>query len=84
MKQRFQKEKNMVKTAVASKSKKMTISQLQGKAKNLGIDPGKMKKTELIRAIQKAEGFSPCFETANGYCPQEACCFRPDCLAIKK
>jgi hypothetical protein len=74
----------MVKTMVKSKSKKMTLPQLQGKARNLGINPQKMEKTELIHTIQRTEGFNPCFGTANGYCPQEACCFRPDCLAIKK
>ena len=73
----------MVRSKVASRSKKMSISQLQLKAKNLGIDPGKMKKTELIHAIQKTEGFSPCFGTANGYCPQDACCFRDDRLTSK-
>ncbi len=67
-----------------SAPKKMSIRQLQVKAKNLGIDPGTMEKTELIHTIQRAEGFTPCFGTANGSCPQEACCFRPDCLTLKK
>jgi hypothetical protein len=73
----------MVRSKVASESKRMNIRQLQEKAKNIGIDPGKMKKTELIHTIQKTEGFTPCFGTANGYCPQEACCFRDDCLTSK-
>jgi len=76
--------KSKVKSKAKPKTKKMTMPQIQAKAKNLGIDPGKMKKTELIHTIQRTEGFSPCFGTANGYCPQEACCFRPDCLALKK
>jgi hypothetical protein len=74
----------MVRSNVASKSKRMNISQLKIKAENLGINPEKMKKTELIHTIQKAEGFTPCFGTTNGYCPQEACCFRDDCLTLKK
>jgi hypothetical protein len=64
--------------------KKMSIRQLQTKAKNLGIDPGNMEKPQLIHTIQKTEGYTPCFGTANGSCPQETCCFRPDCLTMKK
>ncbi len=75
-------EKNMIRTKSASK--KMSISQIKVKAKNLGIDPGKMKKTELIHTIQRKEGFTPCFGTANDSCPQETCCFRNDCLTLKK
>ena len=73
------KGKNMVNLNIVSK--KMGNSQLKTKAKNLGINPEKMNKTELIHAIQRAEGFAPCFGKSNGYCPQEACCFRADCLA---
>jgi hypothetical protein len=62
----------------------MSVGQLKVKAKNLGINPEKMEKTELIHTIQKAEGFTPCFGTTNGYCPQEACCFRGDCLTLKR
>lgn len=72
----------MVRSNVASK--RMNISQLKIKAKNLGINPEKMEKTELIHTIQKTEGFTPCFGTTNGYCPQEACCFRDDCLMLKR
>ncbi|MHB9071854.1 MAG: Rho termination factor N-terminal domain-containing protein [Sedimentisphaerales bacterium] len=61
-------------------SKGMGMPQIRAKAKNLGVDPGKMKKTELIHAIQNAEGFVACFRKADGYCPQETCCFRDDCL----
>lgn len=64
--------------------KKMTIRQLHDKASYLNIDPAKMQKTELIRTIQTREGYSPCFGTATGSCPQETCCFRPDCLTLKK
>ena len=66
------------------KSKRMSLPQLKAKAKKLGVDPGKMGKTELIHSIQRAEGFNACFGQANGYCPQEACCFRGDCLTLKK
>jgi hypothetical protein len=74
------------KTGVSLKAapKKMTIRQLHDKARYLDIDPGKMKKTQLIQTIQTREGYSPCFGTANGFCPHETCCFRADCLTLKK
>jgi hypothetical protein len=74
----------VIKEKKVAAPKKMTIRQLHDKARYLDIDPGKMKKTELIHAIQRREGYSPCFGTANGSCPYETCCFRPDCLTLKK
>ncbi|OGL45042.1 MAG: hypothetical protein A2W05_08535 [Candidatus Schekmanbacteria bacterium RBG_16_38_10] len=60
----------------------MTQKELKEKAKNLGIKPKIwLKKEVLIRAIQSAEGNSPCFGTAKGYCDQLGCCFRDDCLS---
>jgi hypothetical protein len=61
----------------------MKIIELKEKAKPLGINPAKMKKQELIRSIQKAEGYNPCFGQSNGQCPYTDCCFMDDCLAIK-
>ena len=58
----------------------MNITQLREKAKSLGIDPGKRKKTELIRLTQSAEGYQPCFGTSNGKCVYTNCCFADDCL----
>lgn len=79
---KLKKEKKMVQLKTAPK--KMTLPQIRKKAENLGITPGKMKKTELIHTIQRKEGYNPCYGTANGFCPQETCCFRPDCLAPPK
>ena len=56
------------------------MPQIKQKAKDLGITPGKMKKTELIHTIQRAEGNTPCYGTAQDWCDQEGCCFRGDCL----
>lgn len=53
------------------------------KARNLGIAPGKMKKAELIHAIQLVEGNTPCFGKSNGQCPYTDCCFMGDCLKIR-
>jgi len=61
----------------------MKMAQLRQKAKPLGINPGKMKKTALIHAVQKAEGNNPCYDKSNGQCDQLGCCFRSDCLKTK-
>ncbi len=61
----------------------MKMPEIRDKAKALGIKPGKMRKAELITAIQTAEGNTPCFGTSNGYCPYTDCCFMDDCLKIK-
>lgn len=68
-------------TTVAQKS--MSMTEIRAKAQSVGVTPGKMKKTELIRAIQTAEGYTPCFGRSNGQCSNTDCCFRKDCLKIK-
>lgn len=50
-------------------------------AKKKGIDPATMNKTELIRAIQRAEGHSECFGTKKiNQCEQLDCIWRGDCV----
>ena len=49
-------------------------------AKNMGIKIGKMRKPELIRTIQKAEGNIPCFGTRGHECDQINCLWREDCI----
>jgi len=66
-------------TSVKTKGS-MKMDQIKRKASKLGIKPGKMSKTDLIRTIQQAEGFTPCFGTTNGQCWQSDCCFMQDCL----
>ena len=58
----------------------MKIGRIKEKAQTLGIKPGKMKKVELIHAIQHAEGNTACFGAAEGFCPNSDCCFVHDCL----
>ncbi|MDH4333176.1 MAG: hypothetical protein OEV89_11460 [Desulfobulbaceae bacterium] len=58
----------------------MEMSKIKEKAKQLGIQAGKMKKVDLIRAIQSKEGNFPCFETAKDYCNQLGCAWRKACL----
>ncbi|MFZ0034679.1 MAG: Rho termination factor N-terminal domain-containing protein [Sedimentisphaerales bacterium] len=61
----------------------MKLEDVRKKAKKLGINCGKMKKPELIHAIQKTEGNTPCFGNSNnGNCPYTNCCFRSDCFKV--
>ena len=60
----------------------MVLKELKEKAKILGIKPKiGMKKVDLIRSIQTAEGNFPCFCTAKDFCNQMSCSWRGDCLA---
>jgi hypothetical protein len=58
----------------------MKIQDIQKIAKKKGVNAGKMNQTELIRAIQKAEGNNACFATgAVQACGQMNCLWRSDC-----
>ncbi len=59
----------------------MKVTDIKAIAKSMDIKPGKMRKAELILAIQEAEGNFPCFGTAEGSCDQIQCIWREDCLA---
>lgn len=59
----------------------MKMQEVREMAKKLGLKPGKIrKKTDLIRAIQSAEGNMPCFQTEVSSCDQADCCWRGICL----
>ena len=51
----------------------MTVKELQKKAKVLGVKTAGLRKAELNKKIQKAEGNFDCFGTANDYCDQADC-----------
>jgi hypothetical protein len=58
----------------------MKLDEIKEIAKQHNIKTGKMKKAELVRAIQQAEGNEVCFETGQaGACGQQACLWREDC-----
>ena len=59
----------------------MNMTAVREKAKVLGIKPGRMKKVDLIRAIQNQEGYNACFKTHMDHCEQSSCCWRADCLS---
>jgi predicted metal-binding transcription factor (methanogenesis marker protein 9) len=71
-------------TPVSTVTRAMSMAEIKEKARNHGIDPGNMKKIELIHAIQRSEGNNTCYGTTNGTCSQTLCCWRTDCLKIKK
>jgi hypothetical protein len=71
----------MPKTDIVEKH--MSVPEIRMKAKALGITPGKMRKAELIRATQAAEGYTPCFGRSDSHCPHTDCCFIKDCLKVK-
>ncbi len=56
------------------------MSEVRRKAKELGVKGQRMKKPDLIRAIQTAEGNTACFATGRTECDQLLCCWREDCL----
>ncbi len=59
----------------------MTLKEVREMAKEKGIKVGKMKKDEIIRSIQRAEGNFDCYGSADsGYCSQDDCLWREDCL----
>ena len=63
----------------------MDLKEIREKAGKLGIRSKiGMKKENLIRSIQAAEGNFPCFSTARDYCGQTSCCWREDCLSVSK
>ncbi|MEW5745375.1 MAG: Rho termination factor N-terminal domain-containing protein [Nitrospirota bacterium] len=58
----------------------MKLQEIREIAKERGIKGGKMKKQELIRAIQQDEGNEPCFATGRiETCEQHGCLWRNDC-----
>ena len=62
----------------------MKMTEISKKAAKIGLNAKGMKKVELIRAIQSAEGNVACFDTEKRDCDQLACCWREDCLPKQK
>lgn len=57
-----------------------SVKQIQKLAMKQGVkNISTLKKDELIRALQAAEGNSPCFQRIPD-CGQGDCLFRGDCL----
>jgi hypothetical protein len=59
----------------------MKLDEIKEIAKLHNIKVGKMKKADLVRAIQQSENNEVCFESGQANsCGQEACLWREDCL----
>ena len=59
----------------------MKLQEIKGIAGKMGIIAGKMNKTALIRAIQRAEGNVDCYAVRQGHeCDQTNCLWREDCM----
>lgn len=59
----------------------MKIGEIRKMARNMGItNVIKMSKTDLIRAIQRAEGNFQCFATDPHSCGQVNCLWLKDCV----
>ena len=63
----------------------MLVKEIKSIAVSMGIKPGKLKKTDLIKVIQLEEGNFDCFGTAfEAECDQGGCSWRKDCFTTAK
>lgn len=60
----------------------MNMQEVRERAAAVGLaGVGKLRKAELIRRIQEAEGNNPCYGAGwRLSCDQAECCWRSDCL----
>jgi len=59
----------------------MHLNTIRTIAKARGVNPQKLAKPALIRAIQRQEGNFDCFGSATGgFCDQGTCLWREDCV----
>ncbi|MHB8422824.1 MAG: hypothetical protein ACYC9S_10870 [Leptospirales bacterium] len=60
----------------------MRVEEIRQIARAKGVLPSHLKKSDLIRCIQRQEGNFECFGTAvDGVCSQWDCLWRADCLS---
>lgn len=59
----------------------MNMKEIREMARQLGVRSIRMRKADLIRAIQRAEGNFDCYGTATEEeCDQEECLWREECF----
>lgn len=57
----------------------MILKDIRAKARDLGVkNYSRLKKDDLIRAVQEKEGNSPCYQNIAD-CWEFDCLWRPDC-----
>jgi len=59
----------------------MKMKNVREIARQMNVRTEGMDKTELIRAIQNAEGNIPCYATRGHECDQINCLWRDDCIS---
>lgn len=59
----------------------MNMGEVRKLAKESGITSFGKTKADLIRAIQRHQGYFDCFGSVRDYCDQMDCCFRAACFA---
>jgi len=58
----------------------MKMEEIRRIAEERGILPGRVRKADLIRTIQKSEGNAECFGSGRANeCGQTGCLWRKDC-----
>ena len=58
----------------------MKVQEIKEIAQKMEIPTGKLKKSELIRVIQRTEGNDECFDTGKAaHCRQDNCLWSCDC-----
>ena len=62
----------------------MNFNDIRTMAKAMGINTNKMKKTEIIRSMQRAEINFDCYGTERVQnCHEDACLWRQECVLFR-
>jgi hypothetical protein len=65
----------------------MDLATVKSKAEGLGINTSALKsvkKADLVKMIQTAEGHTACYGSTAEGCPHVLCCFMTDCYKDAK
>ncbi len=61
----------------------MNFNQIRKMAKTMGVNTYRMKKTDIIRAIQKVEHNIECYGSERvTECMEDSCLWRGDCVSL--
>ncbi|MEW6615240.1 MAG: SAP domain-containing protein [Thermodesulfobacteriota bacterium] len=61
----------------------MNFNEVRRMAKNLGVNTARRNKTDIIRAIQRAENNIDCYATDRvNNCYEDLCLWKSECLSI--
>lgn len=69
--------------ALKYRGETMNFNEIRKMASGMGINTYRLKKTDIIRSIQRAEKNIECFGTERvGYCSEDNCLWRKDCISL--